>query len=215
MILFLDTETIPVPMPDEAKTAMVKAPSNYKDPEKIAAYIEKNAEDAWRKLALKPRSNLVVTAACAVRTRVSTSVVSSMTLEELAEEIAVLDWRKDRLVAHNAGWDVWTLWHNFVRAGHKVAAHNLGAALRAKPWDRPIIDTCGAMKVDGDRFGPSLGAACAFFGIPTPKDDIDGSQVYETWSSGPDGEERVKAYCRKDVGALIALYDALVEWGLL
>jgi predicted PolB exonuclease-like 3'-5' exonuclease len=40
-------------------------------------------------------------------------------------------------------------------------------------------------------------------GIPTPKDDIDGSQVHENFHLG--NIERIKTYCEKDVKTMIDL----------
>jgi hypothetical protein len=41
---------------------------------------------------------------------------------------------------------------------------------------------------------------CGIFGIPTPKDDIDGSEVGKTyWEL--DDLQRIEVYCKKDVVA--------------
>ena len=42
------------------------------------------------------------------------------------------------------------------------------------------------------------------FGIPTPKDDIDGSQVSRIYYEEKD-LERIVAYCEKDVVAIVQL----------
>jgi hypothetical protein len=47
-------------------------------------------------------------------------------------------------------------------------------------------------------------------GVPTPKDDIDGSQVHETiWNETPHGLLRVTEYCEKDVKAMIQLCEKI------
>ncbi|MGB1031221.1 MAG: hypothetical protein ACPGWM_01340 [Flavobacteriales bacterium] len=42
------------------------------------------------------------------------------------------------------------------------------------------------------------------FGIPTPKDDIDGSQEAQVYYEEKD-LERIERYCKKDVVALVHL----------
>lgn len=50
----------------------------------------------------------------------------------------------------------------------------------------------------------SLNLIAACLGIPTPKDDIDGSQVYHVYYNEND-IERIKIYCQKDVITLSRL----------
>ena len=52
--LFLDLETIPDQREGAADKAasLISAPSNYRDPEKIAAYVAERAAEAWRKTSL-------------------------------------------------------------------------------------------------------------------------------------------------------------------
>jgi len=54
----------------------------------------------------------------------------------------------------------------------------------------------------------SLALLCELFGIPTPKDDIDGSEVARVYYEEND-LERIKSYCEKDVTALIEVYKRL------
>jgi hypothetical protein len=51
----------------------------------------------------------------------------------------------------------------------------------------------------------SLELLCAVFEIPTPKDDIDGSQVAGVYWKEND-LERIVRYCEKDVFALSQLF---------
>lgn len=44
----------------------------------------------------------------------------------------------------------------------------------------------------------SLNLLAALFGIPTPKDDIDGSQVHKVYYEEKN-LDRIVAYCQKDV----------------
>jgi DNA polymerase elongation subunit (family B) len=67
---------------------------------------------------------------------------------------------------------------------------------KQKPWENCLLDTLEVWKFGGYNGAP-LGLLCASLGIPTPKDDISGSKVNETYWNGE--LERIKNYCEKDV----------------
>ncbi|MCU0440238.1 MAG: 3'-5' exonuclease [Raineya sp.] len=74
-----------------------------------------------------------------------------------------------------------------------------------KPWEVPhILDTMELWKFgDGKNF-TKLELLCNLFDIPTPKDDIDGSQVGQVfWEE--QNYERIAVYCEKDVLATAQL----------
>ncbi|HBL78425.1 MAG TPA: 3'-5' exonuclease [Prolixibacteraceae bacterium] len=76
----------------------------------------------------------------------------------------------------------------------------------AKPWevkDR-LIDTLQLWKFGDYKNYTSLELLCAVFGIPTPKDDIDGSQVAHVYYMEND-LDRIIRYCEKDTLALANL----------
>ena len=75
-----------------------------------------------------------------------------------------------------------------------------------KPWEVPHLDTMEMWKF-GSRYSSSLDLLCAVFGIPSPKGDIDGSQVGSVYYQGE--IDRIVHYCEKDVVALIQLYLAM------
>lgn len=67
-----------------------------------------------------------------------------------------------------------------------------------KPWEIPHLDTLELWKFGDFKNYTSLRLLAALFDIPTPKDDIDGSQVASVYYK--DGDlERIKTYCQKDV----------------
>ncbi|MCF8255638.1 MAG: ribonuclease H-like domain-containing protein, partial [Bacteroidia bacterium] len=67
-----------------------------------------------------------------------------------------------------------------------------------KPWEVNLLDTMELWKFGDYKNYTSLELLAASFGIPTPKDDIDGSQVWRVfWED--DDVERIKNYCQKDV----------------
>ena len=68
-----------------------------------------------------------------------------------------------------------------------------------KPWDLPhLLDTMELWKFGDNKGHISLPLLAGIFGIPSPKDDIDGSQVgYTYWVEN--NLARIAAYCQKDV----------------
>ena len=77
----------------------------------------------------------------------------------------------------------------------------------AKPWDikETLLDTLQLWKFGDYKHFTSLDLLCAIFDIPTPKDDIDGSQVAGVYWQEND-LDRIITYCEKDVFALAQLF---------
>ncbi|MDT8392970.1 MAG: 3'-5' exonuclease [Bacteroidales bacterium] len=74
-----------------------------------------------------------------------------------------------------------------------------------KPWEVAHIDTMELWKFGDYKNYTSLELLAAVFNIPTPKDDIDGSQVGEVYWKENDLERIVK-YCQKDVLTIAQLF---------
>ena len=74
-----------------------------------------------------------------------------------------------------------------------------------KPWEVPHLDTMELWKFGEYKSFISLNLLAHTLGIPTPKDDIDGSQVGEVyWSQGD--LPRIVTYCQKDVVTVAQVY---------
>lgn len=67
-----------------------------------------------------------------------------------------------------------------------------------KPWEVKHLDTMDLWKFGDYKSYTSLNLLAAVFGINSPKDDIDGSQVWRVYWIDKD-LERIKTYCQKDV----------------
>lgn len=67
-----------------------------------------------------------------------------------------------------------------------------------KPWEVNHLDTMELWKFGDYKNYTSLNLLAAIFNIPTPKDDIDGSQVGGVYWEEND-QQRIKIYCQKDV----------------
>ena len=74
-----------------------------------------------------------------------------------------------------------------------------------KPWEVPHIDTMELWKFGEYKSFISLNLLAHTLGIPTPKDDIDGSQVGEVYWSQRD-LPRIVTYCQKDVTTVAQVY---------
>lgn len=74
-----------------------------------------------------------------------------------------------------------------------------------KPWEVNFIDTLDLWKFGDYKHYTSLSLLTHILGIPTPKDDIDGSQVASVFYEEND-VERIARYCEKDVLATTQLF---------
>ncbi len=66
-----------------------------------------------------------------------------------------------------------------------------------KPWEVSHLDTMELWKFGDRKNYTSLELLASIFGIPTPKDDIDGSMVADVYYKEKD-LERIAVYCQKD-----------------
>lgn len=120
-------------------------------------------------------------------------------------------------------------WNKFARAGkRRLCAHNgqefdfpyiarralvnnltlpkILDIAGAKPWEikDQLIDTLQLWKFGDYKHYTSLSLLCELFNIPTPKDDIDGSQVAKVYWEDND-IDRIIRYCEKDTLAVANL----------
>ncbi len=70
-----------------------------------------------------------------------------------------------------------------------------------KPWEIKLLDTMELWKFGDYKNYTSLDLLTSTLGIPTPKDDIDGSMVAGMYY-GENDIERIVRYCEKDVLAI-------------
>jgi len=78
-----------------------------------------------------------------------------------------------------------------------------------KPWEtKHLIDTMDMWSFGDRKNYTSLKLLAALFGVPSPKDDIDGSQVGRVFWEDND-LERIAIYCEKDVVATANVFMAM------
>lgn len=83
-----------------------------------------------------------------------------------------------------------------------------------KPWEIPHIDTMELWKFGDWKSYVSLELLAHIFGIPTPKDDIDGSMVAYIYYKEGD-IDRIIHYCEKDVLTLANVFRRMRQEDLL
>ncbi len=70
-----------------------------------------------------------------------------------------------------------------------------------KPWETPVLDTLHMWRFGDYKHYTSLKLLAKVLGVPSPKDDIDGSQVGQVYWKEKD-LNRISIYCEKDVATV-------------
>lgn len=83
-----------------------------------------------------------------------------------------------------------------------------------KPWEISHLDTMELWKFGDYKNYTSLNLLAAVLGIPTPKDDIDGSMVGDVYWQQKD-LNRIKNYCQKDVVTTARILQKFKELPML
>jgi predicted PolB exonuclease-like 3'-5' exonuclease len=107
------------------------------------------------------------------------------------------------------GWNIKNFdipWVQRKLAMHGLMVPNSISTFEKKPWDVNIFDMKEMWK-SFSNLDVTFEEAAYVMGIPTPKDDIDGSQVHEEFWKG--NTERIQTYCEKDVKTMILMMEKL------
>ena len=88
---------------------------------------------------------------------------------------------------------------------HNVAIPPLLHLSGKKPWEVNHLDTMELWKFGDFKSYTSLNLLAHSLGVPTPKDDIDGSMVGEVYWKDKD-LSRIVTYCQKDVITVAQVY---------
>ena len=99
---------------------------------------------------------------------------------------------------------------------NQIAIPNKLNLFGKKPWEIPHLDTLELWKFGDYKHFTSLKLMCKILNIPSPKEDIDGSQVGHVYYVDKD-IDRIITYCEKDTIAVAQIFlrlrreDLLVE----
>lgn len=209
--VYLDIETIPTQesVMQEYVLKSLKAPGNYKDTEKIAAYLEEAKEDALDKCGLDGATNHIICIGVAIDDHDPISFSAEKysherkMLEDFYKYVAGnLPYHGNVFVGHNvSGFDL-----KVIRQRGIVLAVKPGVSIPfdAKPWDLNPFDTM--IQWDSKNFIKLEKLALAL-GIKTKK-TMEGSEVYGAWKNGL--HEQIAEYCRNDVALVREVYKRMV-----
>jgi uncharacterized protein YprB with RNaseH-like and TPR domain len=77
-----------------------------------------------------------------------------------------------------------------------------------KPWEVKHLDTMEMWRFGDIKNFTSLNLLAHIFNVPSPKDDIDGSQIAKVFYEDKN-LDRIRTYCLKDVITLARIYQCL------
>lgn len=204
MNIFIDIETIPDQREGAASAASsrISAPSNYKDPDKIKAYVEEKGAEAWRKTSLDGTYGQLFCIGFAINDEPAmVGVAADLTLEAEAALLCsfwdnalggVIPTKAPVWIGHNVAFDLSFLWKRHV-------VHQVQPLTRIPhgdaPWSGGIGDTMITWTGQRTQF-ISLDELLSALSIPSG-DPIEGSEVWDYVSSG--ATDVVVEHCRRNV----------------
>ena len=116
-----------------------------------------------------------------------------------------LEKNYDNLCAHfGKGFDFPILCRKYII--HQIPMPRVLNISGMKPWEVPLHDTQDMWKFGDLRHSCSLDLLAHNFGLPSPKDQMDGSEVGHYFYNVPDGILKISEYCEKDVRTLINVH---------
>ncbi|MGB2085966.1 MAG: 3'-5' exonuclease [Flavobacteriaceae bacterium] len=97
---------------------------------------------------------------------------------------------------------------------HRIGLPKILNLFGKKPWEVPHLDTLQLWKFGDYKHYTSLKLLAEVLGIPTPKDDIDGSDVARVYYQEKN-LDRIVRYCEKDVLTLAQVFLSFLQKPLL
>ena len=214
-ILFLDIETVP------QYSSYQEMPANWKSLWDIkAGYIIRNKEDETFQ-SIYPRAGIyaefgkIICISCGfilgsadqkkIMLKSFAGDNEQIVLHEFAEMIKKWSAHEQRyLCGHNGKeFDFPFLCRRLIINGIQIP-HVLNSAGK-KPWEVNHLDTMELWKFGDFKNYTSLNLLAHVLGIPTPKDDIDGSMVGDVYWKEKN-LKRIAEYCQKDVITVAQVY---------
>jgi hypothetical protein len=123
----------------------------------------------------------------------------------LTDLSTALEREYSNLCAHfGKGFDYPVLCRKYVI--HQIPMPRVLNISGLKPWEVPLHDTQEMWKFGDLRHSCSLDLLAHLFGLPSPKEEMDGSEVGHYYYNEPDGLEKIKDYCERDVKTLINVH---------
>ncbi|MEJ2112457.1 MAG: 3'-5' exonuclease [Flavobacteriaceae bacterium] len=131
------------------------------------------------------------------------------------DEVKILKDFKNLLISHFSQAKHLLCAHNgkefdFPYIARRMIIHNLELPYKLnlfgkKPWEVPHLDTLELWKFGDFKTYTSLKLLTSVLGIPSPKDDIDGSDVYRVYYQ-EHNIDKIIQYCEKDTIAVAQIF---------
>lgn len=117
---------------------------------------------------------------------------------------------KSRFVAHNGlNFDFHFLAKRCI--ANKIQLPESLRLAGLKPWNISHVDTMQWAQMASNQY-VSLDELCYLYGIPSSKDEMDGSQVWDFYKAGK--IEDIARYCEKDVDRLTRIFIEMIKTGV-
>jgi DNA polymerase elongation subunit (family B) len=212
-ILFLDIETVPfLPTFNE----LSKDLKDFWD--KKSQHFRKetqSAEDVYNRAGIYAEFGKIICISFGIIH--SKNNIRMLRLKSICmdDEFKLLSEFSMLLVKMNAGKDLILCGHNgkefdFPYLSRRMLINNIKLPsildiAGKKPWETQFLDTMELWKFGDYKNYTSLNLLSSLFNIPSPKTDIDGSQVASVYWNDHD-LSRISRYCQNDVLAVVQLF---------
>lgn len=211
-ILFLDIETVPETQHfselDKTKQELWEAKSRYQRKEEF------NAEEFYDRAGIWAEFGKIICISVGYFTLQGETRLFRTT-SFYGEEPDLLRDFKNLLISHFSQAKHLLCAHNgkefdFPYIARRMIIHHIELPYKLnlfgkKPWEVPHLDTLELWKFGDYKTYTSLKLMTNVLGIPSPKDDIDGSEVYKTYYEEKD-IDRIITYCEKDTIAVAQIF---------
>jgi len=220
-ILFLDIETVPEHQDFENLSEEMK--QLWADKTKYQRKEEFDAEEFYQRAGIWAEFGKIVCISVGYF-KYKENKRSFRTTSFYGEEKRLLLEFKNLLETHFSGPSHLLCAHNgkefdFPYIARRMIIHSIGLPYKLnlfgkKPWEVPHLDTLELWKFGDYKHYTSLKLLTNILGIPSPKDDIDGSQVRHVYYEDND-IDRIITYCEKDTVAVAQILLRLRQEKLL
>ena len=221
-VIYLDIETTGTESERVlfAARTRIKAPSNYRDPDKIAEYIADKQSEAWRETALHGHQGRIACISVAMGSDEPEVFYAADEGLMIGTFIAFVQHtaknafnRPPMFCGFNVAFDLRWIWQRALINGIPLSGVQLWEM--AKAWDTlNVLDlryrlSCGDMKAKG-----TLKEWCIALGIELGNgDELDGADVPLAWLD-PEQRKLILEHCKLDVMRCQAIHQRLMELGL-
>lgn len=208
-ILFLDIETVPEAEHfqdlDTSKQDLWEVKSQYQRKDEFTA------EEFYGRAGIWAEFGKIICISVGYFSNAESDPRQFRVTTFYGDEVKILKDFKNLLISHFNQAKHLLCAHNgkefdFPYIARRMIIHNVELPYKLnlfgkKPWEVPHLDTLELWKFGDYKHYTSLKLMTNVLGIPSPKDDIDGSQVAEVYYKEQD-IDRIINYCEKDTIAV-------------